>query len=158
MPVELFRLSQRLRREAVRLKNTATRTCRRVCCQVQTTGPEAVRCVQLVIAGALWVTFETFRRIWSWLGPVLENTFGIRPAGPYRLPFCILLAELSGHLLVFTFTPWSLSLRSLVFAAVGGMVIHASWDRGWRWCRVQLGLRPLRYDPARPFDGLDLGN
>ena len=126
--------------------------------RVTVAGSGAFRWISTILIGLLWVSFEGYTRAWKFLQPILEDISGRQLKNGHRALFCVIVSLIVGNSLLLRFTPNPLTFWSFLFWVIHGLAIHAYWDQGARWCRRRLGLRSTRYDPERPFDGLDLGN
>ena len=115
------------------------------------------RWVRVLLIGVLWLSFEGCIRAWKLLQPMFE-ALGQPVTNVKRSFFCALVSIVAGHLLLLLFTSARISFASLALWGLYGLMIHGYWERGARWCRIQLGIYPTRFDPQNPFGNLDLGN
>lgn len=158
MRYEFSQLRGQVARIARQLRRDAPSRLLRLQGQLLTIGRAAISRLTTILIGLLWLTFAGYIRAWRFLQPILEDLTGRPLKGGHRALFCLAVSAVGGVCLMLRFTPFRLDLTSFLFWVIHGLVVHAYWEQGEKWCRRRLGLRPTRFDPARPFDGLDLGN
>ena len=123
-----------------------------------TSAHDMLQWLSLLFIGLLWLSFEGYMHAWKFLQPILQDLSGRQIKDGHRALFCVTLSLVGGILLMLQFTSVRLNVWSFAFWLLYGLMIHASWERGATWCRRRLGIHPVRYDPKRPYDNLDLGN
>ncbi len=99
--------------------------------------------------------------MWGWeiIKRRASKSLGQQADGWQRLAYCLTLSLTGGQLVLVLLTRAHVSIWTIVFCAMHGLVVHIFWTRGVRWCKQQLGVRPMRrFDPQNPFAGLDLGS
>lgn len=121
--------------------------------------PRLLRWFRAIFLGLLWLSFEAYIALWKILTRLLASSTDRQVGDLHRIAYCLLLSLLAAQpaLLVLAHIPfsWATFLLSLLH----GLAVSIFWERGRRWCKRQLNFRPSgSFDPARPFDGLELGN
>lgn len=106
----------------------------------------------------LWMSLEAPIRSWQ-LGRPVRRTPIEEGKGLRRALFCVGFSLTLVQLALLFLPGLQTSVSLWLLCAMHGLSVHLIWEKGTRWCRRQLGLRPSRsYDPKNPYAGLDLGN
>ncbi len=118
-----------------------------------------LRWQRAVLLGPVWLSFEGYLSFWQALMRFVDPNGDPSRPGRTRAIYCLVLSLTVWQFAFLSLTQLRTSIVSIVISALHGLIVQIFWERGRRWCRRQLGLRPMRsVDPSRPFDGLDLGN
>lgn len=106
----------------------------------------------------LWLSLEVPIRAWELFQRVRPMPAGSTNASQ-RAFFCMAFSLTVIQIAVLLLVGMHLSFWLCVLCALHGLVVHLVWDKGTRWCKRQMGLRPVHsFDPKNPYAGLDLGN
>lgn len=118
----------------------------------------AIRWLRTLLIFLVWLSLEAPIRTWGLFQRVRPMPIG-SINGSHRAFFCMAFSLTVVQTAVLVLTGLHLNFWLCILCALQGLVVHLVWDKGTRWCRRQMGLRPRRsFDPNNPYAGLDLGN
>lgn len=142
--------------------NRATRTGRTAFRETQRwlarTLPEVGPVLRALPLAFLWLSFESYTGGWERLKSVL-SALRLPTGGAQRLMFCLALSLGLGQLFGLPFAPLHFGAWLAWGAILHGGAIWLFWERGRRWTRKCLGVRPPRFaDPKQAWNHLDLGH
>jgi hypothetical protein len=160
--VELSSLSRRLRRtrrtlaRAVRASVPILLRCRAVALNRTL---RFCRWLRAVLILYLWISFEGEMHGWALFQREAAKRLAWQTRGWHRFVYCLMLSLAGGQVSLALGMHSGPNMGTFLLCAAHGAAVHIFWQRGVRWCKQILGVRPSRSsDPTKPYAGLDLGN